>query len=84
MKGSPAWGSLKVARPSQVWRHKDRQREKERGRRRVAGLKFKWTGLLLREAEDECGCVVCLTVNSRELLCSAPEEAVIFMDTLLD
>lgn len=34
--------------------------------------------------EDECGSVVCLTVNSRELLCAAPEEVVIFMDTLLD
>lgn len=34
--------------------------------------------------EDECGWVVCLTVNSRELLCGAPEEVVIFMDTLLD
>lgn len=85
MKGSPAWGSLKVARPSQVWRHKDRQREGEREREeRVAGLKFKWTGVLLCETDDECGCVVCLTVNSRELLCRAPEEVVIFMDTLLD
>lgn len=26
----------------------------------------------------------CVTVNSRELLCGAPEEVVIFMDTLLD
>ena len=59
MKGIPAWGSLKVARPSQVWRLKDRQRERdererererEREGRRVAGLKFKWTGLLLCEA----------------------------------
>lgn len=28
--------------------------------------------------------VLSLTVNSRELLCVAPEEVVIFMDTLLD
>lgn len=36
------------------------------------------------EPEHECGCVVCLTVNSREPVCAASEEIVIFMDTLLD
>lgn len=66
MKGSPAWGSLKVARPSQVWRRsKDRQRGRER--RRVASLKLNGLGCYRVKPEDKCGCVVWFTVNSGEL-----------------
>lgn len=87
MKGSPAWGSLKVARPSQVWRRKDSMRagewEREWGEEWLAqslnGLRCYYVKL-----GDERGCVGCLTVNSREPLCGASEEIVIFMDTLLD
>lgn len=60
-----------------------RGRERERGEEWLAeslnGLRCYYGKL-----EDECGCVVCLTVNSREPLCGASEEIVIFMDTLLD
>lgn len=65
MKGSPAWGSLKVARPSQVRRHKDRLRGRESEEESKLAESLNGLGCYYVKPEDECGCVASLTAKQR-------------------